>query len=180
MDVEDDNNVMRIAVLEQRPVGHILAAIDCFAGEGDLREFISLGAPDIYVNMPGAPLVPFAGEYRGAFAAKEPGVYTVNVMAEHGGKTIDAQPVFVSAEEPRDEFYGSQMRAPLLRRIADETGGRFYTASNAAGLPEDLQYTGRGVTTIEERELWHMPIVLLTLLALMGGEWALRRRQGLA
>ena len=66
------------------------------------------------------------------------------------------------------------------RAACDETGGRFYTASNVAGLPEDLQYTGRGVTTIEERELWHMPIVLLTLLALMGAEWALRRRQGLA
>ena len=49
-----------------------------------------------------------------------------------------------------------------------------------AGLPEDLQYTGRGVTTIEERELWHMPIVLLALLCLMGAEWALRRRAGLA
>ena len=29
------------------------------------------------------------------------------------------------------------------------------------GCPEDLRYTGRGVTTVEERDLWHLPIVLL-------------------
>jgi hypothetical protein len=36
------------------------------------------------------------------------------------------------------------------------------------------------VTTIEERELWHMPVILMALLALLGAEWALRRRVGLA
>jgi hypothetical protein len=78
------------------------------------------------------------------------------------------------------EYFDATMQAPRLQRIADETGGRFYTAANVSGLSEDLQYTGRGVTTLEERELWHMPIVLMLLLALMGAEWALRRRAGLA
>jgi hypothetical protein len=33
---------------------------------------------------------------------------------------------------------------------------------------------------VEERDLWHMPIVLLALLALIGGEWAYRRAVGMA
>jgi hypothetical protein len=49
------------------------------------------------------------------------------------------------------------MRAPLLRRIAQETGGRFYTAAHVASLPEDIAYTGRGITTQEEKDLWDMP-----------------------
>ena len=49
-----------------------------------------------------------------------------------------------------------------------------------AGMAEDLQYTGRGVTTVEERELWHMPVVLILLLGLLSAEWFLRRRVGLA
>ena len=53
------------------------------------------------------------------------------------------------------------MHAPRLKRIAEETGGRFYTPETISGMPEDLRYTGRGVTTVEERELWHMPIVLM-------------------
>ena len=44
----------------------------------------------------------------------------------------------------------------------------------------DLRYTGRGVTTVEERDLWNLPIVLLLLLGLMCGEWAYRRAVGLS
>jgi hypothetical protein len=49
-----------------------------------------------------------------------------------------------------------------------------------SALPEDLKYTGRGVTTVEERDLWHMPIVLLLLVALVSAEWAYRRAVGMA
>ena len=35
-------------------------------------------------------------------------------------------------------------------------------------LPEAISYTGRGVTVVEERDLWDMPILLLLLLGLMG------------
>ncbi len=36
------------------------------------------------------------------------------------------------------------------------------------------------MTTVEERDLWHMPIVLLLLLALMCAEWGYRRAVGMA
>jgi hypothetical protein len=36
------------------------------------------------------------------------------------------------------------------------------------------------VTTVEERDLWQMPVVLAALLALVCGEWAYRRAVGLA
>ena len=42
--------------------------------------------------------------------------------------------------------------------IAEETGGRFFTPANAASLPEAISYSGRGVTVVEERDLWDMPI----------------------
>jgi hypothetical protein len=47
-------------------------------------------------------------------------------------------------------------------------------------MPEDLRYTGRGVTTVEERELWHMPAMLMLFLGLLGAEWGYRRAVGLA
>ena len=120
------------------------------------------------------------GEYRATFTAKAEGVYTARVEATRAGQPVGTSVTQVRSVPSDAEYFDATMQAPRLQRIADETGGRFYTASNVAGLAEDLQYTGRGVTTVEERELWHMPIVLLTLLGLMGGEWALRRRQGLA
>ena len=120
------------------------------------------------------------GEYRATFTAKTEGVYTARVEATRAGKPIGTSVAQVRAVPGDGEYFDATMQAPRLQRIADETGGRFYTAANVSGLSEDLQYTGRGVTTLEERELWHMPIVLMLLLALMGAEWALRRRAGLA
>ena len=72
------------------------------------------------------------------------------------------------------------MRAPLLQRIAEETGGRFFTPADAAALPEAISYSGRGVTVVEERELWDMPALFLMLVGLIGGEWGYRRVRGLA
>ena len=78
------------------------------------------------------------------------------------------------------EYFDAAMRAPLLKRIAEETGGRFFTPANAGSLPEAISYSGRGVTVVEERELWDMPALLLLLLGLVGAEWAYRRSRGLA
>jgi hypothetical protein len=47
-------------------------------------------------------------------------------------------------------------------------------------MPEDLQYAGRGVTTVQELELWHMPIVLFLLAGLVSAEWVYRRAIGWA
>ena len=70
--------------------------------------------------------------------------------------------------------------ARTLRRIAETTGGKYYDTAGVQGLSEDLRYTGRGVTTVEERDVWNLPVVLLLLLGLMCGEWAYRRRVGLS
>ena len=78
------------------------------------------------------------------------------------------------------EYFDATMHAATLRRIAEETGGKFYTASATQGLAEDLRYTGRGVTTVEERDLWHLPIVFLLLVGLLCAEWGYRRRVGLS
>lgn len=100
--------------------------------------------------------------------------------ASRAGAPLGAAVTHVRAAPGDAEYFNAAMHAPRLRRIAEETGGRFYTAAEAAGLAEDIQYTARGITTVEERELWHMPILLVALLALMCGEWAYRRAVGLA
>ncbi|HSJ25137.1 MAG TPA: hypothetical protein VK929_10735 [Longimicrobiales bacterium] len=120
------------------------------------------------------------GEYRGTFTANGAGLYEVHVTAAHDEGVVAARPMFVVADDSRDEFVGAQMREPLLRRIAAETGGRFYTTANMASLPADLVYAGRGITLQEEKDLWDAPILFLLLVALLAGEWAYRRARGLA
>ena len=120
------------------------------------------------------------GEYRATFTAATDGMYAADVEATREGKPLGAGAIHMRAAPGDAEYFDPTMHAARLKRIADETGGKFYTADTVSNLPEDLKYTGRGVTTVEERDLWHMPIVLLAIGGLMAGEWAYRRAVGMA
>jgi uncharacterized membrane protein len=120
------------------------------------------------------------GEYAGTFTPREKGLHKVDVEATVGTKKIESRSAYVDVADSRSEFFGSQLNATLLKRIATETGGRYYTAADVATLPEDLSITGRGSTVVEELELWDMPILLLLLFSLLGAEWFYRRQRGLA
>jgi len=121
-----------------------------------------------------------SGEYKGTFTAATEGMYTADVEASREGKPLGTSSVHMRAAPGDGEYFDASMHAARLKRIADETGGKFYTPDTVNALPEDLKYAGRGVTTIEERDLWHMPIVLLLIGGLMAGEWAYRRAVGFA
>jgi hypothetical protein len=120
------------------------------------------------------------GEYRVTFEADEPGMFAARVEANRAGRVVGADVAQVRAAPGDAEYFDATMHAARLQRIATDTGGRFYTPESVAALAEDLRYTGRGVTTIEERELWHMPIVLILLVTLVSAEWGYRRAVGLA
>ena len=78
------------------------------------------------------------------------------------------------------EYFGAEMRRPLLERIAEETGGRFYTPQTVPALAEDVKYGGGGATVQETKPLWDMPALYLGIVALVSVEWALRKSRGLA
>jgi uncharacterized membrane protein len=120
------------------------------------------------------------GQYRGTFVSTESGSYEVNVDASRGPKVLGSGKVYVRAGASDAEYFDPTMHEGPLRRIAEETGGRFYTPETVAGMAEDVRYAGRGVTSVEERELWNMPIILIALMGLVCGEWGYRRAVGLS
>jgi len=121
-----------------------------------------------------------AGQYQATLATKAPGWYEAKIEATRGGKPVGSAVTHFRAAPGDAEYFDATMHAATLRRIADETGGHFYDASNTSTLADDLRYTGRGVTTVEEHELWHLPIVLILLVGLLCAEWGYRRVVGLA
>ena len=120
------------------------------------------------------------GEYRVTFTAAEEGFYDIRVEATSGDDLIGEDTAYLQVAPSDSEFYDSTMRASLLERVAEETGGRFYTPETVGSLPDDIQYVGGGVTVVEERDLWDMPALLLLLVSLVLGEWGYRRYRGLA
>ena len=120
-----------------------------------------------------------AGEYETDFIPSEDGLHTLSVRAYDGDDLIGVDEAYFQVAPQRSEYFDAGAREPLLQRIADETGGIFYTPETVAALPEDIRVTGAGVTLVEEMDLWDMPILLLLLLALIMGEWGYRRLRGL-
>lgn len=120
------------------------------------------------------------GEYRGWFLADGVGTYRVTVEAQRAGRALGAGDGYVEAGSLGAEFFSASMRRQVLERLAQETGGRFYTPADVAALPEDVRYTESGATVFEQHDLWDMPATFLLLLALLGVEWGWRRARGLA
>jgi uncharacterized membrane protein len=120
------------------------------------------------------------GRYRGRVPTAEPGRYHVDVLATAGTDSVQSLPAFVDAGETNVEFFGAERRREPLRRIAAETGGRYYDLADAADLPDDIVYSARGITRTERLDLWDMPAVFVLLLGLLGAEWLARRSRGLA
>ena len=120
------------------------------------------------------------GLYTASFTPQMDGLFEVSVDAGRDTVTLGTAATSVRVAPGTGEFRDPRQRRSLMERVADETGGRYYTAETAANLPEDLQFTGGGVTVTEERDLWDMPILFLLLAGLMGAEWGYRRKRGLA
>jgi hypothetical protein len=120
------------------------------------------------------------GEYRATFTPDGPGVHAIRVdaVSKTGGSASDS--AYVRVGDLNDEFVDAEMRAGLLKRIADETGGRFYTPRTTGSLAADVSLSKRGVTVVNEMDLWDMPVNFLALVLLLSAEWAYRKYRGLA
>ncbi len=120
------------------------------------------------------------GVYRTSLTAGLAGRYDVRVLARRGDAVLGESHAALRAEPQPTEFFSPAMRADLLKDVAAQTGGRFYTEATLGGLAEDVRYTESGMTRVESRDLWDSPVLFLALLAIVSLEWLLRRRRGLA
>ncbi len=119
------------------------------------------------------------GEYRAVFTPSEEGVHRVRVTATTSSGVV-TDTTYIRAAALDAEYTMAEMRRPLLQRIADETGGRFYTADKISTLPDDIAMTKRGVTVVNQMDLWDMPVIFVLLVGLVSAEWGYRKSRGLA
>lgn len=164
------------------PMRLTAAVVDkAFADVNDARVIAQVTSPSGKVSeVPLEWTVSRDGEYRGSFVPEESGMYAVKATAHREGQDLGTHVMHARAAAGDSEYFDAEMRTSLLTRVAEETGGHFFTPASASTLPEAISYSGRGVTVVEERDLWDMPILLMLLLVLIAGEWMYRRKRGLA
>jgi uncharacterized membrane protein len=127
------------------------------------------------------PLKPDAtkqGFYKADWEATLPGSYVAELSASRVKEKLgDDVLAFARENGVAENFHREQNRA-LLEKLADETGGRYYTPKSADKLGEEIAYSDAGISAREMKDLWNMPAIFLLLLALRSAEWLLRRRWG--
>ncbi|MEJ7709601.1 MAG: hypothetical protein WKF84_07010 [Pyrinomonadaceae bacterium] len=120
--------------------------------------------------------------YEGEFTPSEIGQYHIELASDRPDARVTAtaaQSDFLITE-PTREFFDARQDVSLLKRIAEETGGKYYPLANAGSLIDDLTYRESANSERVVKELWDMPFNFIVLIALVSAEWALRKRSGLA
>jgi uncharacterized membrane protein len=121
-----------------------------------------------------------ANVYTGEFKADELGQHGIELLANSKSLgQVDVKSTVLISDLNR-EFYGAAQNSDLLKRIAAETGGKYYQAGDLQSLLDDLTYRKTPYSEMQTKDLWDMPINFFLIIGLLSAEWFLRKREGLA
>jgi uncharacterized membrane protein len=131
-------------------------------------------------SLPAALADPREGRYTAAVRFDQAGVYTVAADVRRGSEPAAtvSRPLLVGGADV--ELSEPRLNDDVLRRIAESSGGTYMAAEDAANVPELLKKGGVGNPPVEMRDLWNTGWSLAAIVVLLGCEWLLRRRVGLA
>ncbi len=136
--VEAHTNADRVEAGE--PVTVTAAVVDpTFVEINDAHVVAHVTGPKGPIDVPLQWTGEKSGQYRGTFVAADEGVYTAQVEATRADKPLGTGAVQLRAAPGDAEYFDATMQEARLRRIAEETGGRFYTPPTMSALPEDRQ-----------------------------------------
>ena len=121
-----------------------------------------------------------ANVYSGEFKADELGQHGVELIANSASLgPVGAKSNLLISDLNR-EYYSAAQNSDLLKRIAAETGGKYYTLGDLQSLLDDLTYRKTPYSERVTKDLWDMPINFFLIVGLLSAEWFLRKREGLA
>jgi hypothetical protein len=109
------------------------------------------------------------GMYRGEFVAPSPGNYSFHMDRDE--KSV----LSFSVTEAKLEFTQTAMNEPLLRQMADTSGGAFFREEDLYKLPDAVKLKTETVRSTIELDLWSTPLILGLMIAVATAEWVLRK-----
>ena len=119
------------------------------------------------------------GVFTAAYPVSSQGSHEVSVTLNDSSDPVTASSSF-GADASGNEYYAAEMNEPLLRQIAHDTGGAFFTAANAGGLVDAIRARDASTRVQQRLGLHDAPAFYLLIVLLLALEWFLRRRWRLA
>jgi uncharacterized membrane protein len=167
--LQDDGQVQLLADVRDR---NYLPAADAtvnahLIGPDRLQADVSLRA------VPGIP-----GRYQADWTASAAGMYVADLTANEGTLSAGHDAIAFEREDGVAENFHTGQNVALLKSLAAETGGRYWSPDQLDGLARAIPFSNAGVSVQKFQDLWNMPAIFLALLALRLSEWLMRRRWG--
>jgi uncharacterized membrane protein len=128
------------------------------------------------------PSLKEAGLFETEFFAGKPGYYRATTTVEDAEKRtpLGTKAVGWTHDPLAMEFARLEPNRDLMKRLADETGGKMLALDEIDKLPEMLKNIRVPVEVTLSTPLWHTPWIFAAILLLLLGEWMLRRKGGMA
>jgi uncharacterized membrane protein len=121
-----------------------------------------------------------ANIYTGEFKADELGQHRIELLGTSASLGQLNAKANVLVSDLNREYYSAAQNTDLLKRIAADTGGKYYAAGETKSLLDDLTYRQTPYSERVTKDLWDMPVNFMLLVGLLSAEWFLRKREGLA
>jgi hypothetical protein len=119
------------------------------------------------------------GLYRATLQVLGGGEYQFRGVAEQSGQKIGEDSGRFTVEPFSLEFLNTRLNEPLLRQMAQATGGAYGPPDSLANFVARLPLSSISRRDTFDFALWGRTPVLLILLLVLGVEWFVRKRQGM-
>lgn len=124
------------------------------------------------------------GVYRSSFVVENEGVYEllVDVASAAGdasSSSSEKAAAFVVTPSLR-EYNNAELDNGLLGRIAELSGGSYFSLADADQLADAVEFTPNAYSQQVQIDLWDRPWLLGLLILLLCCDWVLRRLKGLS
>ncbi len=120
------------------------------------------------------------GRYTARFIPPRHGEYRVTLVGTLGGESLGEQSGLFEVAESYAEFTNAELNAELLQTLASTSGGRYYTLEDASQMVNHISLVESATSRLVDEEVWDMPLIFACVILLLGLEWFLRKRRGLA
>ncbi|HWB60387.1 MAG TPA: glutamine amidotransferase [Chthoniobacteraceae bacterium] len=102
------------------------------------------------------------------------GVYSAKSALKIGGEDAEGETRFI-VSRPATELTGKPIDRDLLKRIAANSGGKYYTMADWDAWRGDLHYQEQHFSRMQLLDLWNHPFLLGFLMLLFIAEWITRK-----
>ena len=119
------------------------------------------------------------GRYTGRFIPNRYGEYTVTATGTLQGESLGEQRTLFDVRTSYAEFSNAELNVPLLKTLAEGSGGKYYSLAEAPQLVNQIPLVESATSKITDVDIWDLPFIFGAVLLLLGCEWFLRKRGGL-